>query len=115
VRLPVPVRQTGARTGRDETSLLDVYADPKDPLRGRQASGSNRQKRYQIWSGTTEETKLWLRKLIRRKVLSEPNAAEYKAIVEKPDPKLNVFINSTKARRPNFQFLISTFRERLQM
>ncbi|MBU4445672.1 MAG: hypothetical protein L6422_00590 [Candidatus Marinimicrobia bacterium] len=88
---------------------LDVYADPKDPLRGRHAFSTNRQKRYQIWSGTTEETKLWLRKLIRRKVLSESNAAEYKAIVEKLGPKLNAFINSTKASRPNFQFPISNY------
>ncbi|MEA1990854.1 MAG: hypothetical protein U9N58_01460 [Thermodesulfobacteriota bacterium] len=43
-----------------------------------------------------EETKSWLRKLIRRKVLSESNATEYKAIVEKLGPKLNAFINSTK-------------------
>ena len=46
---------------------------------------------------TFEETKSWLRKLIRRKVLSESNAREYKAIVEKLGPKLNTFINSTKA------------------
>ena len=44
-----------------------------------------------------EETKSWLRKLIRRKVLSDSNAAEYKAIVEKLGLKLNGFINSTKA------------------
>ena len=44
-----------------------------------------------------EETKSWLRKLIRRKVLSESNAREYKAIVDKLGPKLNAFINSTKA------------------
>ena len=43
-----------------------------------------------------KETKSWLRKLIRRKILSESNATEYKAIVEKIGPKLNAFINSTK-------------------
>jgi len=32
-----------------------------------------------------------------RKVLSGSNAAEYKAIVDKLGPKLNVFINRTKA------------------
>ena len=31
--------------------------------------------------GSVEETKSWLRKLIRRKVLSESSAKEYKAIV----------------------------------
>jgi len=34
---------------------------------------------------------------VRRKGLSESNATEYKAIVEKLAPKLNAFINSTKA------------------
>ena len=37
------------------------------------------------------------RSVIRRKVLSESNAAEYKTIVERFGPKLNAFINSTKA------------------
>ena len=40
---------------------------------------------------------------------SESNATEYKAIVEKLGPKLNAFINSTKAGKPNFQFPISIF------
>jgi len=66
----------------------------RPPLPGRHTFGTNRQK--------TEENKLWLRKLISRKVLSESNAAEYKAIVEKLGPKLNAFINTTKTRRPNF-------------
>jgi hypothetical protein len=38
-----------------------------------------------------------LGEMIRRRVLSESNATEYKAIVEKFGPKLNAFINSTKA------------------
>jgi hypothetical protein len=50
----------------------------------------------------------------RRKVLSKSNVAEYKVIVEKLGPKLHAFINNTEAQNPNFQFLISTFRERLQ-
>jgi len=45
---------------------------------------------------TSKETKSLLRKLIRRKVLSESNATEYEAIIEKLGPKLNAFINSTK-------------------
>ena len=54
-------------------------------------------KRFYLYSrGSFEETKSWLRKLIRRKVLSESKAIEYKAIVEKLGPKLNAFINSTK-------------------
>ncbi|MBW1835395.1 MAG: hypothetical protein JRF71_02675 [Deltaproteobacteria bacterium] len=38
-----------------------------------------------------------MRKLISRKVLSESNATEYKALIEKLGPQLNAFINSTKA------------------
>jgi hypothetical protein len=33
----------------------------------------------------------------RRKVLSKSDVTEYKAIVEKLGPKLNAFINNTKA------------------
>jgi len=54
-------------------------------------------KRFYLYSrGSFEETKSWLRKLIRRKVLSESNATEYKVMIEKLGPKLNAFINSTK-------------------
>jgi len=58
---------------------------------------ADRKKFYLYSRGSLEETKSWLRKLIRRKVLSESDATEYKAIVEKLGPKLNAFINSTKA------------------
>jgi len=58
---------------------------------------ADRKKFYLYSRGSLEETKSWLRKLIRRKILSEPNATEYKGIVEKLGPKLNAFINSTKA------------------
>ncbi len=58
---------------------------------------ADRKKFYLYSRGSLEETKSWLRKLIRRKVLSESSATEYKAIVEKLGPKLNGFINSTKA------------------
>ena len=57
---------------------------------------ADRRKFYLYSRGSLEETKSWLRKLIRRKVLSESNAREYKAIVDKLGPKLNAFINSTK-------------------
>ena len=40
---------------------------------------------------------------------NKSNETGYKAIVEKLCPKLNAFINSTKAWRPNFQFLFSIF------
>jgi len=45
--------------------------------------------------------------------LSESNATEYKAAIQISGPKLNAFINSTKAPRPNFQFLISALHEPL--
>ncbi|MCK4467389.1 MAG: hypothetical protein KAU60_03450 [Desulfobacterales bacterium] len=61
-----------------------------------------------------------LGKSLRRKGLSESNATEYKAIVEKLGPKLNAFINSTRAAQAlapresmKAKFPISTFRERL--
>ena len=57
---------------------------------------ADRKKFYLYSRGSLEETKSWLRKLIRRKVLSESNETEYKAIVENLGPKLNTFINSTK-------------------
>ena len=57
---------------------------------------ADRKKFYLYSRGSFEETKSWLRKLIRRKALSESNATEYEAIVEKLGPKLNAFINSTK-------------------
>ncbi|MBW1838095.1 MAG: four helix bundle protein, partial [Deltaproteobacteria bacterium] len=55
------------------------------------------EKFYLYPSGSLEETQSWLRKLTNRKVLSESNATEYKAIVEKLGPQLNAFINRTKA------------------
>jgi len=58
---------------------------------------ADRKKFYLYSRGSFEETKSWLRKLIRRNNISESNATEYKAIVEKVGPKLNALINSTKA------------------
>jgi len=58
---------------------------------------ADRKKFYLYSRGSLEETKSWFLKLIRRKVLSESNATEYKAIAEKLGPQLNAFINRTKA------------------
>src|ERR1035437_7951223 len=58
---------------------------------------ADRKKFYLYSRGSFEETKAWLRKLIRRKVLTELSVTEYKTIIEKLGPKLNAFINSTKA------------------
>jgi four helix bundle protein len=60
-------------------------------------SPADRKKFYLYSRGSFEETKAWLRKLMRSRVLSESSATEYKAIVEKLGPQLNAFINSTKA------------------
>jgi len=57
---------------------------------------ADRKKFYLYSRGSFEETKSWLRKLIRRKVISESSTVEYKAIIEQLGPKLNAFINSTK-------------------
>ena len=54
-------------------------------------------KRFYIYSrGSFEETKSWLRKLIRRKVLSKSDASKYQIVIDKLGPKLNAFINSTR-------------------
>jgi len=54
-------------------------------------------KRFYIYSrGSFEETKSWLRKLIRRKVINESDALKYQLVIEKLGPKLNAFINRTK-------------------
>jgi len=59
-------------------------------------SPADRKKFYIYSRGSLEETKSWLRKLTRRKVLSESNALEYKTIVDKLGQKLNALINSTQ-------------------
>jgi len=54
-------------------------------------------KRFYLYSrGSFEETKSWLRKLIRRKIISKEEAKEYTEIIDILGPKLNAFINSTK-------------------
>lgn len=57
---------------------------------------ADRRKFYLYSRGSLEETKSWLRKLIRRKIINESNASKYKTIIDKLGPKLNSFINSTK-------------------
>ena len=56
----------------------------------------DRRKFYLYSRGSFEETKAWLRKLIRRKVINEVQTAKYQVIIEKLGPKLNTFINTTK-------------------
>ncbi|MDJ0984922.1 MAG: four helix bundle protein [Desulfobacterales bacterium] len=54
-------------------------------------------KRFYYYSrGSFEKTKAWLRKLIRRKVISGKTIEEYSGIIDELGPKLNAFIRSTK-------------------
>jgi four helix bundle protein len=57
---------------------------------------SERKLFYRYARGSFEETKAWLRKLIRRKVISPDEVAEYTRIIDELGPKLNAFIKSTK-------------------
>ena len=45
--------------------------------------------------GLFEETKTWLYKAARRKVIDSNRIEEYKQIINELGPKLNGFINST--------------------
>jgi four helix bundle protein len=51
---------------------------------------------YRYARGSFEETKAWLRKLIRRKILEEEEVRKYTDLINKLGPKLNAFINSTR-------------------
>ncbi len=51
---------------------------------------------YRYARGSFEETKAWLRKLIRRKVIQENEIQKYSTIIDELGPKLNAFIKSTK-------------------
>jgi four helix bundle protein len=54
-------------------------------------------KRFYLYSrGSFEETKAWLRKLIRRTIIAEDDMSKYKKIIDELGPKLNGFINKTK-------------------
>ena len=58
---------------------------------------ADRKRFYFYARGSFEETKAWLRKALRRKVISsEEEAARYKEIIDELGPKLNAFIKTTK-------------------
>lgn len=59
-------------------------------------SGPDRRKFYRYARGSFEETKAWLRKAIRRHMISQPRLAEYKVVIDELGPKLNAFITATK-------------------
>ena len=59
-------------------------------------SSADRKKFYYYSRGSFEETKSWLRKAIRRNVITSTDRIEqYKNIIDKLGPKLNAFINNT--------------------
>ncbi len=58
---------------------------------------ADRKKFYLYSRGSFEETKAWLRKAIRRKVISASSEiAKYKEIIDELGPKLNAFIRATR-------------------
>lgn len=60
----------------------------------------DRRKFYYYARGSLEQTKAWLRKAIRRKVIvSEEEITEFKKIIDELGPKLNAFIKSTGIKR----------------
>lgn len=61
----------------------------------------DRKKFYLYARGSLEETKCWLRKLIRRKILSKQDEIQITPIINELGPKLNSFINQTKNYKQN--------------
>ncbi len=59
-------------------------------------SPADRKRFYLYARGSFEETKAWLRKLIRRKIISDEKISNYTSIIDELGPKLNAFIKSTK-------------------
>ena len=59
-------------------------------------SPADRKKFYLYARGSFEETKAWLRKAIRRKVISKDKVDAFSNIINQLGPKLNSFIKSTQ-------------------
>lgn len=51
---------------------------------------------YRYARGSFEETKCWLRKAIRRKIIVESEVQKFTELINELGPKLNAFIKSTK-------------------
>lgn len=63
-------------------------------------SPADRRTFYRYARGSFEETKTWLRKAIRRKVVQgKETIGGYKALIDELGPKLNAFIRTTNTRR----------------
>ena len=59
---------------------------------------ADRKNFYRYARGSFEETKGWLRKAARRRLIEDFRMKEYQTIIDEPGPKLNAFINSTIKR-----------------
>lgn len=57
---------------------------------------ADRKKFYLYARGSFEETKAWLRKAIRRDMISANEVPKYKVLIDSLGPKLNAFIKSTR-------------------
>ena len=72
----------------------------KNYLTGQKGYGrftpADRKTFYRYARGSFEETKAWLRKLIRRKVIPDNEITKYSEIIDELDPKLNAFSRSTR-------------------
>jgi len=58
-------------------------------------SSKDRKRFYMYSRGSFEETKCWLRKAIRRKIIDNNRVEKYKTIIDELGPKLNAFIKKT--------------------
>jgi len=59
-------------------------------------SSNDRAKFYFYSRGSFEETKSWLRKLIRRKIVTDEQIKNYEVIINELGPKLNAYISKTR-------------------
>lgn len=89
---PKKVRETiGNQIIRSSDSIAANLAEGY----GRYTPG-DRKVFYRYARGSFEETKAWLRKLIRRRIIQDAEIQKYTELVNELGPKLNAFIKSTK-------------------
>jgi len=62
---------------------------------------------YRYVRGSFEETKCWLRKLIRRNIIPAARVEQYKKVINELGPKLNAFIHATKSQGSSFKNQVS--------
>lgn len=68
---------------------------------------SERKVFYRYARGSFEETKCWLRKLIRRGIIPVKRVEDYKTLINELGPKLNAFIRATKSQGSSFKDQVS--------